>query len=218
MKLGMHLLRRHARLYGWFWGILVAAFTLFLSSLVFLGHWNADNDQASLWSVGGAQAPMWFAFVMGVMLASTHLPVAIANGVTRRDFCVGAAVFAVATSVLFGLLLLIGYLVEMTVFEALGVMDELVNPYPTPTLESTVGEILTFLAFMVTGWLISLAFYRLPVWWAIVAIPFAALPLAGSRGFAPYSPHLALSVAIVAVGGFAAYLAARRVPIRPRKG
>lgn len=211
MKLGMHLLRRHLLLYSIFWTVLLS---LLGGSLVIYEVFGnpIGKELASFWSLLANVAPVWFVFVMGIVLASRHLPIGIAHGITRRGFSAGAGVFLLATCVLFGLLNVALRILEA--YKGIAVMDELNLPYPMPTFRSTLSDILLYLAFILSGWLIGLTFYRLPFWWAVAVAPFAVLPLASAM---EPSLHWTLNPAVVAAAGVAAYLAGQGVAIRPRK-
>lgn len=218
MRICLHLLRRHALLYSLYWSVMFAVLAGFLTSFEVFGHWIVQTEYASAWLLAVNAAPGWFVFVMGIVVATVHLPIGIANGVTRRDYCAGAALFAIATCVLFELAKVVGLLVEALAYNINGIMDEVTVPYPWPTVDSTLAGILGSLGFMLTGWLIALVFYRLRIWWALVLAPLASLPLSGNgMKYTSIQVHWSVVLAVVAVWAVAGYLAARGVALKPKK-
>ena len=103
----------------------------------------------------------------------------MANGVTRRDFLLGAGVFSLVTAVLFAALVPSGRGRRVAAATAFGVAG---NGYP----DFSAGEALRdfghyvpgTIGWLVTGALVAAGFYRYS-WWAglLLIIPFA-LPLA----------------------------------------
>lgn len=218
MKLGLYLLRRHALLYCFYWSVMFGVLAVFLASFDVFGHWIDQTDQASAWSMTVNVAPAWFVFAMGIVLVAMHLPIAIANGITRRRFCLGAAVFVVATAVLFALMKVVGLVLEAWVYQRKGLMDEITVPYPWPTVGGVLTDVFVYLSFMLAGALVSLVFYRLRIWWALLLAPLATLPLgiSGMR-YADFQPHWTAFAAVAAVWAAAGFLAAQGVAVRPKK-
>ncbi|WP_117211758.1 hypothetical protein [Allorhizocola rhizosphaerae] len=214
-----HLARGYRVVYAWFWGLVALVFTGLMVSLTIFGPWVVGTGESSAWGLVAGQAPAWFLFTMGIMLATTGLPVAVANGVTRREYTVAAGIFTVVSSVLFGLLILVGHALEILVYRANGIMAALTEPYPAPTLATFGRGVLQHLAFMVTGYLIGLCFYRLRVWWAIAVTPVAMIPVFAGNDQADVTRFggVWLVLAVACAAGVAAYLLARSVPIRSKK-
>ncbi len=215
-----HLTRQYGMIYAWFWLIMSIVLMALMMSLDVFGPWVIHTSQMSAWQTAGTQAPMWFLFVMGTMIGSAGLPVIVANGITRREYAAGVGIFALGSSVLFGLLTLVGQGVEILVYRADGIMDVLTAPYPMPTPATLAQGVLARLAFMLTGCVIALSFYRMRVWWAILLAPVAMFPVAaaldiaytGGKGLGPLTDFAA-----VVVAGTVAYLLVRTVPIKPKK-
>lgn len=220
MRIGIYLLRRHALLYGFYWAVMFGVLLAFLGSFDLFGPWILQTDSASAWSLAVDVAPGWFLFAMGIVAAVMHLPVAIAHGITRRDFSIGAGVFAVASVALFQLMKIVGLLLEALAYEARGLMDQITRPFPWPTLGGTLTEMSSGLAFMLSGWLVALAFYRLRIWWALLVAPFAMIPVGSGTGtvYTPFDVPWAFIIAMLAAAAVAGYLAVRGLAVRPKKG
>ena len=221
MTVFQHLFRGYRRVYAWFWGVMTLVFIGLMLSFEMAGPWIADDEHTSAWGLISLQAPGWFLFVVAIIWATMALPVAVAHGVTRKAFCVGAAWFGLLSAVGFGLVMTAGHLLEYEIYQRNGILTLLTAPYPVPTVRGTLWTIVSCAGFLIGGWLIGLAFYRLPVWAAILLIPLFAVP-AGGGLLVPYGAQwpggreLFAAIAIGA-GTVAAYLLARTTPIRPRK-
>jgi hypothetical protein len=216
-----HLFRGYRTVYAWFWSIFLLIFFAVMVISVNLARSGESDAGPSLWANAGAQAPRWFLFVMGIMWATTNLPVLVANGVTRRRFFGGAMLFGLASSVVFTLMVTIGFAIERQLFADRGL---LAADYPLNTagdFARYTGEMtLILMGFILTGWVVGLLFYRLRPWTALLLLPLAMLPVivgvfGGSTSPISLSPLLAL--ATVAAAALAAYLLVRAVPIRAKK-
>ncbi|HZM78535.1 MAG TPA: hypothetical protein VFC19_22645 [Candidatus Limnocylindrales bacterium] len=223
MSLARYLLRRHRLIFGIYWGIMLLVLAALVTSLKVFGLWIVEAERASAWALAANVAPGWFVFVIGIILASVYLPVGIAHGITRRDFAIGAGLFAVATSVLFELMKIAGQLLEALAYNMFGIMEEIAEPYPWPTAGGALTEVLGYLGFMCSGWLSALIFYRMRIWWALLVAPFAAIPLSGGMEFIStetdwsHKPHWSFITLIVAGSVVAAYLAVRGLALKPKK-
>jgi hypothetical protein len=219
MRIGLYLLRRHALIYTIYWSVMFSVLLIFVGSFDVFGPWIIQADRASAWSLAVDVAPPWFMFAMGIVAVVMHLPVAIAHGVTRREFTIGAGVFALATVVLFQAMKVLGLLAEVMIYELTGLMDQLTVPYPWPALGATLIDMSKGLAFMLSGWLVGLVFYRLRIWWALLVSPLALLPISSGTGtaYTPWDVHWAFITAMLAASATAAYLGARGFALRPRK-
>jgi hypothetical protein len=218
MRIARYLMRRHRLVYGIYWGVMLLVLALLVTSLEMFGLWVLDAEGASAWALAVNVAPGWFVFVIGIILASTFLPVGIAHGITRRDFARGAGLFALATAVLFALLKIVGQLLEALAYNVLGFMEEITEPYPWPTPGGALTDVLSYLGFMISGWLFALIFYRFRVWWALLLAPFAVIPLSSATEMGVrLNLHWSVTTLIVAFSGAAAYLATRGLAVKPRK-
>lgn len=61
---------------------------------------------------GGSQAPIWYFFALGLMALSYTFPFSQAMSVTRREFFFGTLLAAVVTSLMLGLVFMLGGLAE----------------------------------------------------------------------------------------------------------
>jgi hypothetical protein len=217
MSVTRYLLRRHAPIYIIWWSIMFTTLVLLVASLQIFGPWIVDADYASAWSLAVNAAPGWFFFVIGILLAGTYLPVGIAHGITRRDFVISAGLFGLISAGLFELMKVIGLLLEALAYNIFGIMDKITEPFPWPTLGGALIDVLKYLGFLSSGWLVALVFYRLRIWWALLLTPFATIPLSAGMEFSSYVPQWWAVVAIVAVSGVASYLAVRGLAVKPKK-
>lgn len=219
MRIGLYLLRRNVFVYAIYWAVMYSVLMVFMGTFDVFGPWILDTDRASAWSLTTDVAPGWFMFVMGIIAAVMHLPIAIAHGVTRREFTVGAGVFALATAVLFQAMKTLGTLLEAMAYGSRGLMEQLTVPYPWPSVSGALSDMAKGLAFMVSGWLVGLVFYRLRIWWALLVSPLATIPVSVGMGMA-YTPedlHWTLIAAMIAAAAVAGYLAARGLAVRPKR-
>jgi hypothetical protein len=219
-----HLFAAYRKTYAWFWAVMALMLTGVCLSFEAFGHYSLDDTRVSAWETVSPQAPRWFLFVMALMFVTLNLPVVVAHGITRRTYFRGVILFALASAAFAATMVLIGFGVENLVFHLNGMWEELRVPYPV----STIGEaarvwlelLITFLAYMVSGWLAGMVFYRLRVWVAIVCTPLAAGPLiavsAAPLGH-PEGWELVLTVIATALGVGVGYLLVRGVALRPRK-
>ena len=219
--------------YRWVYGIFMSIMILVMAGLALsfevFGHYTLDDQRSSVWETVGLQAPRWFMFVIGIMLATVNLPVLVAHGITRRVFARGALVFAVASSAAFSLLMLMGFVVERAVYTANGMMAAIDN-YPlakvTDASRFYVEITLAGLLFMLSGWVIGLLFYRLRIWLALLALPVVTLPVIGgiAMGMSTIAGvrmsfanvvliQLAAVLIVIALG----YFLGRDVAIKPKK-
>jgi hypothetical protein len=219
VKIGLYLLRRHALIYSIYWSVMFGVLMVFMGTFDVFGPWILETGRASAWSLAIDVAPSWFMLAMGIVAAVMHLPIAIAHGITRRDFCIGAAVFAIATAVIFQVMKIVGLLLEAWAYQARGLMERLAEPYPWPTVGSTLTDMGRGLAFMLGGWLVALVFYRLRFWWALLVSPIATIPVSSGTGMAytPWDVHWAFIGAMLVVSAAAGYLAARGLAVKPKK-
>ena len=88
-----HLSTAYRPVFFWFWGVMALFVTAIAASFEIFGPYLKHVMEATVWQGGGQQAPRWFLFVIGIMLATVNLPVIIANGMTRRSYFVAVTVF-----------------------------------------------------------------------------------------------------------------------------
>jgi hypothetical protein len=189
----------------------------------------------SIWAY--ADEPIrWVVLVMGLLVAPSLFRVMVAHGVTRRSFAIGSGLAIGLFALAVALYAVAGFLVERALYAAAGTPANVVESH----LFDSTGQVhlvfaeygLISAAYLVTGWLIGVAFQR---YWllGVVLLPVAMLPavlvdsLLGTRpdGWFPEqadlgTPDLPLGVALLlAVGvvvlgllGGHGYL--HRVPLR----
>jgi hypothetical protein len=217
------------RLVGlWFWGVITL---VVIGASVVTARFSGID--LSVWELITGQAAKYWLLVLGLMLVPTHLKLFVANGVTRRDFLLGAGAFGLVTAVIFAALVPIGRGVESLVRTAFGVAAD---GYP----DFSAGEALRdfghyapgAVGWLITGALVAAGFYRYP-WWVglLLIIPFA-LPLAipetllglyaavdtPAHRFVPFGAGLALSLLAGAAGAVVLRQMIRDVAIRPSAG
>lgn len=61
---------------------------------------------------GGSQAPIWYFFAVGIMALSYTFPFSQALSITRRDFFFGTMLAALITSILLGVIFVVGGFLE----------------------------------------------------------------------------------------------------------
>lgn len=219
--------------YRWVYGIFMSIMVLMMAGLALsfevFGHYALDDQRSSVWETVGLQAPRWFLFVIGIMLATVNLPVLVAHGITRRLFARGALVFAVASSAAFSVLMLMGFVVERAVYSANGMMAA-IDDYPLAKVSDAgrfyVEITLAGLLFLLSGWVIGLLFYRLRVWLALLALPVVTLPVIGGIAMGvstmagvemSFVNVVVIQLAAVLVVSALVYFLGRDVAIKPKK-
>jgi hypothetical protein len=117
---------------------------------------------------------------IGFMITGIYLPVALANGVTRRSFAVGASIVVSAVGLVVATALVSGYLVEFAIYREFGAAQA----FTTPHLYSSATDVPVILAeglivvtaHMAAGWVIGTVYYRLRWFWGTVLLPLTAAP------------------------------------------
>ena len=211
-----------------FWG--VVALTVVVASIV-AGRFGGLDF--SLWQLATSHAVKYWLLIFGLTMVSGNLKLFVANGVTRRDFLLGAGAFGLITAVVFTALVPIGRGVEWMVRNALGVAA---NKYP----EYSAGEALRdfghylpgSVGWLITGALVAAGFYRYR-WWAglLLIIPFAvplavpetllglyAAPVIAEHQIVPFAAGLTLSLLASVAGAVVLRRITRDVAIRPSAG
>jgi hypothetical protein len=219
-----HLFTTYRKVYAWFWSIMALLLAGLCVSYEIFGNYPPDSDRSSMWEVAGLAAPRWFLFVMGLMFVTVNLPVMVAHGITRRAYFEGASLFILASTAFAASMALLGFGVERVAYHVNGIWGQLTHPYPV----NSAGEagrlwlelFLGGTAYMVSGWLAGIAFYRLSVWIAIACTPLAATPLIAVSARPVGQPaawELALTATVSVLGLAAGYVLVRNTAIRPRK-
>lgn len=158
-----------------YWAIMLTVYAVIITVVVAVG----DTD-VSIWATSGGSAPKYFLLAVGVMLTTVFLPTYVGNGVTRRDFALGASLYNLAVAGVYAVLMTLGFLVEHAIYTSADLMGGLTDPYPVRALgdglETFVAELLVGLAYLCSGWLMGSCFYRFGSWWGIGLIPVTVLP------------------------------------------
>jgi hypothetical protein len=227
MKVFRHLVAAYRSVYLWFWFVMA----LFVTAIVVAFQWIGPNMtkvmDSTIWQGGGQQAPRWFLFVIGIMLATMNLPVVIAHGITRRNYFAGVMIFTAVSAAAFTAAVILGFVAEQAGFEVAGVPYFLPEHYPLNSFgaaASYAGEaFLAMWGFMLSGWAIGLLFYRLRWWVAILLILVAGIPL-GAFSLPPgvevgreLATRMALGIGASAIVVLLSFLLIRSVPVKPKK-
>jgi hypothetical protein len=192
--------------------------------------------EASVWQTAGAGAFKYFPLAIAIMLTPVFLPIYVAQGVTRRQFAVGGALFIAAWAAILTMAVVAGYGVEAAVYRANGWPHEFDTPHLFESwtqVHLVVAEyVMLIAAHMVAGWVIGTSYYVLGWFRATLLLPVTAAPAlvveallatswagAGLREFTTYTPPLvgiAVSGAVVVIGAAWAvnYGLTRSLPIK----
>ena len=212
----------------WFWGMVAVGIAI--ASYVI--NYNAGPQTISLWLVvAGFGAKYWLG-VVGVLLISLQLKSFVANGITRRAFLIGGAVFGLLGAVGFALMAPIGHAVEDGL---LSLFVDLPAQYPAISVSGALTEfgqtLPADLAFLVAGATVTAGFYRFGGLGGLLVMIPALLPVGVVEGlfnfdgggvmttrFLPYAAALAVSLAATALGALLLREQIRQVAIRRTAG
>ena len=149
------LMRSYLPTYLWFWPIYI--FT-FVAVHVILSRFDEEFNimDGSLWE-GALMAPKIFLLVIGILLTPSSLGLFVTNGITRKHFIGGAAVFVLVTSAVFAFILTIGYPIEKLIYSMAFPEVDLGQPN---LILTAVTSFLSFNLYFCVGWLIGTGYYR----------------------------------------------------------
>ncbi|AGZ45581.1 hypothetical protein [Actinoplanes friuliensis] len=207
----------------WFWSIMIVGVAIG-STVVNL----VTEPKFSLWLVVVGASAKWWLGVVGVLLVSLHLRQFVANGITRRDFMTGMAVFGLAGSLLTALIVPIGHALEQLL---LGIAGPLPPDYPALSAGAAAlefGHVLpASLAFFVAGATATAGFYRYGAWGGLALVVPAVLPIGFAEvllgvdqhggfdsRFVPYAAAAALSLVVTGLVALLHEREMRHVAIR----
>jgi hypothetical protein len=215
----------------WFWAVLALVFVTIGWLMERLG--TLDR---SVWEMAGT-APRWGLFVLGIVFATMYLPVLVAHGVTRR----AAALAGGAAGLLLGLVaaavMLAGYLVERAVYIGIDRAQYLEREhlFRTPVEAHLVltEYALVFVAYLVSGWLVGIGYYRFGWILGTLFLVPAMTPAAGvdavlsagwtdsvlthvNIGSGNIPAATGLGLALIVSGAAVAYTVTRTIAIKPR--
>ena len=223
------LLRIHRPIALWFWGVMILCAAVVQSVATLVG---SSDFPGGAWTLIAGSATRYWMLVIGILLVVLHLRAFVANGITRRDFTLGAAVFGLVCAAGFGVLLLLGHAVETALFDTAG--GEPVSYLPT-TVGGAAAElgrtVPALAAFLVSGLLIGTAYYRFHPLAATLLIVPSLVPAAlagwtltvgdiGSMSDVPmpYAAGLALTLTAVVIASLVARRLLGDVAIRRTAG
>lgn len=174
LRSGMELLRALRLAVASFWLIMLV---LFLIIGIFVAA--SGPDPTSVWT-GARWAPQYFLGGAGFTLAAQHLRIHVSHGVTRRHYIVGGIWSGIAVSVIFGVVMELGFVLERVIYHANdwiqfdGTKDLAASPgaVAVATVEFTV----MYAAYFFAGWLIGSGYYRFRAWTATLLMIPAVLP------------------------------------------
>lgn len=212
----------------WFWGIGTLATVITTAVLA-----RVAEVEVSVWFLIAGQAMKWWLLILGTLLVGVHLRLYVANGVTRRDFLIGAGVFGGLSAVLFTLVVPIGHGVERLLWTAFGTPPDSYPAFTAGTALREAGHLLPgALGCLVSGALIAAGFYRYNWWIGLLLVVPGLLPLAVAEGLLglyaaaempaprllPFAGGFALSLAVTVLGALALRHEMRDVTIRRTAG
>jgi hypothetical protein len=189
------------------------------------------NAGFSLWLLVVGSASKYWLLVVGIMLVSMQLKQFVANGVTRHEFLAGAAVFGLLAAIGFAVIVPLGHGIESL---ALGLLDRRPSGYPVFGARVALAEfgrsLPGSLAFLVSGGLYAITFYRFRAWLGVLLLVPATAPIGVSQWLLgideravtidvlPYLPAVALSLLATLAGAVAFRWAISDVAVRRTAG
>ncbi|MFF5080858.1 hypothetical protein ACFY36_27730 [Actinoplanes sp. NPDC000266] len=210
-----------------FWAILL---TVEAVALVVINR-AAGESRFSFWLVVAGSATKYWPLVAGIIVISLHLKQFVANGITRREFLGGLALFGAGLTALFTALVVAGHAVESLLLGALGLRGETYPVFHVTGAVSEFGHLLPgAMAYMVTGMLVTAGFYRWNPWIGVPLILPSVIPLAVADNLIrfdefgetlhrlPYGPALTVTLTATVAGFLAIYAVLRDTPIRRTSG
>ncbi len=163
-------------------GFLLVIVLIFIAFGVFqaiVDGMGDDGAWASVWEF--SEQPMrYFPMSIGVMLVPALLPAYVANGVTRREFTVGAALMITGATLGLAVVGAIGLVVEKWAYSWAGHVPTYTFPHlfdGPENVVAVVGEFAILISsHMVAGWLIGYTYYRYGGWIGTFLLPLTVLP------------------------------------------
>lgn len=193
---------------------------------------------SSVWE-NSAYATRYYPLALGTMLTPVYLAVAVAHGVTRRSFGLGAAGVVLVIAALMAAFEGVGYVVEYALYELGGLTQEFKVPHLFDTgteLWITVPEVwITVSGNVAAGWLIGSAYYKWGSLGPTLALPLLAVPALAVEALmsvgwpgalmidvwnierAPLGVAMPASLAIIALTLWGTQILVRGLPVRPKR-
>jgi hypothetical protein len=179
------LLRIYRPVGLWFWCTMIICIAAVDTLLA-----THDSVNFSLWLLVAGTAAKYWLLVVGLLLINAQLKQFVTNGVTRRDFRTGSAVFGLVAAVLFALIVVAGHGVEQALT---GLAGPLPADYPDLSASSALSEfghvLPAELAYLVSGAAIAAGFYRYgPLPGLLIIVP-GLVPVALTETLLGRGPH-----------------------------
>jgi hypothetical protein len=219
----LNLLRIYRPIALWFLSIITV---VMVTLETIFTHFSVDTDglAGGLWVLVVGSAVKYWLLVVGTLLSALNLRTFVANGITRRDFTAGAALFGIVSAVVLALVVLLGHIVESVAIAGVAGHVPLTVGVALGGFARSVPAIL---AFGVSGWLIGAGYYRFHPFIGTALLAPALIP-AGltvwllsldditppSDAPLPYWPAVAIVLAAVAIAYWAVRGILHDTPIR----
>lgn len=216
----------------WVWpgAVVVAAVVMVLIN-------RATTVTGSGWEQAG-HWPRWFLFAMAITVITKYLPIAVAQGLTRRAVLRATARAIAVSAVAWAAFMTAGHVVERLLYGAAGWTYAIDNPHlfdgPYDVLPMLAEYTLFFAVYMAAGVLAAGAYLRLGGWLGTAALPLTLSPIvaveallstgwvgallqdAAGIGRAMVPVVLTGGVALLLLTAAATWLILRDIPLRPR--
>ena len=221
------LIRIYRPVLLWFTAVLVLAEVCFVTVVSAI-----TPVKFSMWVLVVGSAARYWLMVVVIMLIAVQLRQFVANGVTRREFVVGATPCALGGAVLLAAFMPVGHGLESAVLSLAGRQGAGYPSFSAWVGLAEFGRMLPgMLGFLVSGGLFAIVVLRYQPWIGIPLLLPAAAPLAVSAGLfdfdaygipvhavVPYSLALPISAVVTVAGAAALWWAVRDVAIRRTSG
>jgi hypothetical protein len=175
------MMRMHAYLGLWFWGVV-----LVLALLAALVLSRTVDIQVSILQFA-AHGALWFPFSLMITVTVVHLSSHVGNGMTRRSFVRAALLTAGATGLAYGSVMAVGLAVEGAVYDGAGWPHEhiattgpdaraVVAPWSLGLPASAFVYAVRTAGGAVAGLLVGMTYYRLGGLRGTLLLPLTVLP------------------------------------------
>jgi hypothetical protein len=166
-----------------FWSIMVVA-QLAVSWLA----WRLNDDGTGQWDT--LTPPKYFLAIYAISAAYGYLPQFVGQGIIRRHFLYGSAVFFASLAAALAVLTVATNALTFFVLRAFGVVPEQAQFQQSWAV--LIGAALVYVAWAASGWLAGLGFYRFGNAYGIAFLPVIAIPVVVSELAFRMDPALGL--------------------------
>ena len=166
------VLRFYRPILLWFVGIVAVGDLIGLTIIT-----RVTDPDFSLWVMVFGTGVRYWLLVVGVMVISLHLRQFITNGITRRDFTVGAGIAGAILALVLAALVPIGHAVEAAALHIGGARAGYLEPTASLALHEFGYSLVSGLAFLVSGMAVAAGFYRYGGWPGILVLVPALVPM-----------------------------------------